>query len=137
MKKKLKRFIHKYILGRKYYRSGQCACCGECCTHIYVRHAKDVIKTEEEFEQLKHQHSFYTYLKVIGVDETGLIFECQNLKEDKTCAIHNMRPGICRRYPQEEIFLMGGALKEGCGYKFTPIDSFETVLQKVKKKNKK
>ena len=47
----------------------------------------------------------------------GLIFKCGNLVDGK-CKIHKKRPLICRKYPQEEIFTMGGALCEECGYKF-------------------
>ena len=54
------------------------------------------------------------------------------------CKIHKKRPGICRRYPQEELFLMGGTLAEHCGYRLEPIESFEDVFSKVNKKfNKK
>lgn len=94
------------------------------------------MQTEEEFEKLRLLHPFYTYLKVTGKDEIGLIFECTNIDEEtKLCKIHKKRPGICRRYPQEAIFMMGGELAENCGYKFTPIESFDEVLQNVKKKS--
>ena len=134
---KLKNLFLKHILRKKYYRVGACNGCGACCTHIYVKHQKGVVKTEDEFNKLRLLHPFYTYLEIIGEDETGLFFECTNLDKDtKKCKIHNKRPGICRRYPQEEIFLLGGTLKDDCGYKFIPIDSFEKVLDKIKKKNK-
>jgi len=131
---KLKKFYYTKILRRKYYRVGSCKGCGRCCHQIYVQHAKGVIQTEEDFEKLKYQHRFYTYLKVIGKDEIGLIFECQNLdKETHLCKIHKTRPGICRRYPQEEIFTMGGVLAEDCGYSLVPIETFEEVFEQVKK----
>jgi hypothetical protein len=134
MFKKLKKLFLTHILKRKYYRIGHCKGCGKCCKQIYVKHAKGVIKEEKDFENLKHQHRFYTYLKVVGKDEIGLIFECQNLdKEKNLCKIHKTRPSICRRYPQEEIFAMGGGLSDDCGFKLEPIESFEEVLQKIKK----
>ena len=137
MFEKLKKFYYLKILGRKYYRTGECKGCGRCCHQIYVKHAGGVIQNEKDFENLKYQHRFYTYLKVVGKDEIGLVFECTNLdKETKKCKIHKTRPGICRRYPQEEIFAMGGALSEDCGYKLVPIESFEEVMEKVKKGNK-
>ena len=108
------------------------------CMTLYVKHMKGVVKTKEEFKKLQLLHPFYSYLTIIGEDETGLFFECENLdKETQKCKIHKNRPGICRRYPQEEIFLLGGTLKDDCGYKFIPIESFENVLNKIKKKNKK
>jgi hypothetical protein len=137
MFKKIKKFFYLYILRKKYYRTGSCNACGRCCRQIYVKH-KHVIQTEEEFEKLRFMHPFYSYLKVVDKDETGLVFECENLdRETNKCRIHKKRPGICRRYPQEEIFTMGGVLAENCGYKLEPIVSFEEVFDKVKKKTKK
>ena len=133
---KLKKWYYLYILRRKYYRTGSCNCCGRCCQRIYVKH-KSIIQTESEFERLKKMHSFYTYLKVVDKDETGLVFECENLdKETNKCKIHKKRPEICRKYPQEEVFAMGGTLAENRGYKLIPIQSFEEVFEKVKKKLK-
>lgn len=129
---KFKQQFYSKILGRKYFRKGHCSCCGRCCTKIYVRHSKDVIKTEKEFENLKKGHFFYSYLKVIGKDDMGLIFECSKLDKDTgMCTVHSTRPAICRKYPQEEIFSMGASLAENCGYSFEPIFSFEEILKKV------
>ena len=135
MLKKLKRFFYLHILHRKYYRTGQCLGCGRCCQKIYVQTSKHVIKEEKEFERLKLLNRFYTYLEVIDKDETGLVFKC-NKQDPKTnlCTIHNNRPGICRRYPQEELFKMGGAIDDDCGYKMIPIVSFSEVLEKKLKK---
>ena len=138
MLKKLKKFYYTKILGKKYYRVGSCNGCGRCCRQIYVKHAKGVIQNEKDFENLKHQHRFYTYLKVTGKDEIGLIFECQNLDpETHLCKIHKTRPGICRRYPQEEIFIMGGTLADDCGYSLVPIETFSEVFDKIKDKKSK
>lgn len=133
---KLNNLFLRYVLRRKYKRTGSCANCGACCSHIYVRHMKGVIKEEKEFKKLQLLHSFYAGLKVIGEDEIGLVFECVYLDKDtKLCKIHKKRPGICRRYPQEEIFEMGGCLSPDCGYKLEPIVSFKEVLDKVAKSN--
>lgn len=133
----IRKFILSRILGKKYYRTGKCKACGKCCTKIYVKHYKHVIQDEKEFEKLKYLHRFYTYLKVIDKDETGLVFECMNLDpETHKCKIHKTRPGICRRYPQEELFSMGGALSDDCGYQMKPIIPFEEVLKKESKKKK-
>lgn len=133
--KSLKKFFYKNILRKTYYREGSCLGCGRCCKQIYVRHAGGVVQTEEEFKRLRLLHPFYTYLEVQGKDEIGLIFECTNLDEEtKGCKIHKKRPGICRRYPQEAIFMMGGELAPDCGYKFTPIESFDEIFLKIKKK---
>jgi len=134
---KLKKWFLANILKRHYYRTGKCKGCGRCCTHIYVKHFKHVVKDEKEFEKLQYIHSFYAGLKVIGKDDIGLIFECTHLDaETKKCKIHKIRPGICRRYPQEELFSMGGALSDDCGYKMEPIRTFAEVFEKTKQKRR-
>lgn len=131
----LKKWFLAKILKRHYYRTGKCNACGKCCTQIYVKHYKHVIQEEKEFAKLQYLHSFYSNLKVIGKDEIGLIFECQNLdKVTHKCKIHKKRPAICRRYPQEELFSMGGALSDECGYKMEPIISFDLILHNLEKK---
>jgi len=135
---KFKRFILSKILKKHYIRTGKCKGCGECCTHIYVKHFKHVLQDEKEFEKLQCLFSFYSGLKIIGKDELGLIFECTHLDpKTKRCKIHFRRPGICRRYPQEELFAMGGTLSDKCGYKMEPIISFKEVLNKIEKKQNK
>lgn len=132
---KLKKFIYTKILRRKYYRSGNCLGCGKCCKKIYVKTGNHVIQEEKEFEKLKYLHRFYGYLTVVDKDETGLVFSCSNLDEKTSlCKIHKDRPGICKRYPQEEIFAMGGELSQDCGYKMTPIVPFSEVFDKIVKK---
>lgn len=136
MLEKLKKFFLSRVLHRKYYRTGKCNACGKCCTQIYVKHYKHVVNDEKEFEKLRILHKFYDGLKIIGKDDIGLIFECTHLDpETHKCRIHKTRPGICRRYPQEELFSMGGALSEDCGYKMEPIVAFSEVFEKIKKKN--
>ena len=135
IKKNIKKIVDTKVLKKKYYRKGNCLGCGKCCKKIYVQTSKHVIQDEKEFEKLKFLHRFYTYLTVVDKDETGLIFSCSNLDEEtKLCKIHKNRPGICRRYPQEELFNMGGELSEDCGYKMVPIITFSEVLDKKLKK---
>ena len=89
---RLKKFYYTKILKRKYYRTGSCKGCGRCCKKIYVKNFKHVITDEKEFEQLQYLHRFYSYLKIIGRDETGLIFECTKLDpETNKCTIHKSR----------------------------------------------
>ncbi len=112
--------------------------CGRCCEKIYVKHGKQVLQDEEHFYKLRKMHKFYESLDLMGKDENGLIFACKNLdKETRKCKIHSRRAGICRKYPQEEIFKMGGDMARSCGYKFVPIFSFESVMESVKKSKSK
>lgn len=138
MFEKIRKFILSRILKKHYWRTGKCKGCGQCCSHIYVKHFRHVLKDEKEFKRLQYLHKFYSDLKIIGKDELGLIFECTNLdSETKRCKIHFFRPGICRRYPQEELFSMGGTLSDDCGYKMEPIIPFKEVLNDVEKHQKK
>jgi len=135
----IKKFFYTKFLKRKYYRYGKCNRCGRCCENIYVRHIKDVIKTEEEFEKIKSvdNYSFYKHITITGKDEFGLKFTCNRFdKEKRICKAHNKRPSICRNYPNEEIFSFGAQLLDECGYKFEPIISFKEILQKIKNKEK-
>lgn len=133
--KRVKKFVDSKILRKKYYRTGNCLGCGGCCKRIYIKHASHVVKDEKEFSRLQYLHRFYTYLTIVEKDETGLVFECSNLDPvTNLCKIHDKRPGICRRYPQEELFSMGGEIAETCGYKMKPMVSFSEVLQKELKK---
>jgi len=134
MLKKIKKFFYLKILRRKYYRVGECAKCGKCCKKIYVKNYNHVIKDEKDFKRLQFMHVFYSYLTIVDKDDIGLVFSCSNYDEELgICKIHKTRPGICRRYPQEEIFEMGGELSENCGYQFIPIESFSEVFKKVSK----
>ena len=91
----LKKFFLSKVLRRHYYRTGKCKACGKCCTQIYVKHYKHVVQDEKEFEKLQYLHRFYTYLKIIGKDDIGLIFECQNLDpETHKCKIHKSKKDI-------------------------------------------
>ncbi len=135
LKLEVQKFVAEKFFGKKYIRTGKCKSCGRCCQTIYVRHSSHVIKDVEEFEKLKTLHYFYTYLKVVDKTELGLVFECTKLDKEKgCCTAYSTRPLLCRQYPLEEIFMMGGHISEDCGYKFVPIKSFEEVLTKVKKK---
>ena len=132
---RFKKWFLANILRKKYYRTGKCKACGKCCTQIYVKHYKHVLQDEKEFKKLQYLHNFYANLKIIGKDDIGLIFECQNLDPvTHKCKIHKRRPGICRRYPQEELFSMGGALSDDCGYKMEPIVPFKDVMKKLSKR---
>lgn len=133
----LRNFFLSKVLRKYYRRSGKCRRCGQCCTHIYVKHFKHVLQDEKEFHRLQYLHKFYSDLNIIGKDELGLIFECKNLDpETKKCKIHFLRPGICRRYPQEELFAMGGTLSDECGFKMEPIIPFDKILKNIEKTQK-
>lgn len=130
------RLIAYYVLKKQYMRRGVCKSCGKCCESIYVRHSGGVIKTEEEFERLQSTHFFYGYLNIIDKNEQGLVFECTKLdKNTGRCTAYSSRAHICRKYPQEEMFNLGGELGEECGFYFEPIKKFEDVFKKIMESN--
>ncbi len=132
-----KKFFASKILGKKYIRKGKCNACGRCCQEIYVRHRHSIIKEEEEFYRLKKLHFFYSYLEIVAKNDTGLVFKCTKLDEEKgICTAYKHRAIICRQYPQEEIFMMGGFVSEDCGFEFIPIESFAKVFNKINKQYK-
>lgn len=127
-----KKFIAYKFLGKKYLRHGKCKACGKCCHGIHVRHSNNLIQDEEEFEKLKEQHYFYTFLEVVGKNDLGLIFACTKVHpETGKCTVYKQRALLCKTYPQEELFMMGGEISEECGYYFTPIKTFEEVFEQV------
>lgn len=132
----LKRFIYKYILRRKYFRYGSCNRCGDCCTKIYVRHRKGIIKDEAEFYKLQKLHPFYSGLSIVEKNENGIMFKCKHFNTEKhQCNIHKFRSSICRKYPSEDLFKFNAYISEKCGYYFKPIDKFSDILEQVQKRN--
>lgn len=132
-KEDLKKFYYKYILRKKYIRTGFCKKCGQCCQNIYIKHDNKVISDKIEFYKLNKKNKYLDF-EITGKDESGLIFKCKLLDENTNlCKNHKNRDFICRRYPQEEIFSFGAKLANGCGYKFEPVESFEDVFFKVVK----
>ncbi len=135
MLEKFKKWFFLKMLRRKYRRTGKCNSCGRCCQEIYVKHAGGVIQDEQEYNRLKKLHPFYTYLKIKYKGDDGLVFECTRLdKETGKCTDYKNRALLCKLYPQEEIFMLGGVISEDCGYKFIPLESFEEVLNRARKK---
>jgi Fe-S-cluster containining protein len=124
-----------YVCGKKYTRHGECKACGSCCKNISVKHGKNVIKTPEEFEQLQRKFPVYRMLRIMDNAQHGLVFQCVCL-DDETgkCTDYNNRPPICRNYPHETIFKLGGNLADSCGFTFKPIKSFNSVLAEVQNK---
>lgn len=136
--KNLKKLFLLKILRRKYERKGQCHGCARCCQEIYVKYAGGIVQDEQEYNRLKKFHPFYSYLKVKYKGEDGLVFECTRLdKKTGKCTDYKNRALLCKLYPQEEIFMLGGVISEDCGYHFIPLESFEEVFKKVRKKKNK
>lgn len=122
--------------GKLYNRTGECHSCGQCCTNIYLVHGNLPIATLADYERIKGQNPEYEYFKPVAETEDGVRFQCTHLQEDNRCAIYEDRPSFCRRYPTEDVLLLGGILAENCGYRFTPGISFSSHLAQTAKKKR-
>ena len=90
-----------------------------------------IIRTEEEFNQLKDVFPEYRRFQKREKDEDGLLrFTCKYVGEDNCCHDYYGRPQICRDYPNEELFIKGGIIASGCGYRFIPVEDFQKILDK-------
>lgn len=131
---KIKLLFYK-ITGKKYTKHGHCLGCGSCCKNISVKHGRNVIKTPEQFEILQRKFPVYRMFRIMDNIERGLVFQCVYLDDEiGRCTNYEKRPPLCRTYPHEAIFKLGGSLSEGCGYYFKPIKSFEKVLEEAENK---
>ncbi|MEI7473170.1 MAG: YkgJ family cysteine cluster protein [bacterium] len=133
-----RKFFASNVLGKKYIRTGKCKACGKCCDGINIKRAGKMLSDREEFEELKKQHYFYNFLNVVGESDFGLVFECKKLDKEKgICTAYHQRALLCREYPNEAIFMMGGTIGKNCGFEFTPIKTFDEVFSSIKKKSDK
>ena len=129
------RIFELVLLGKKYIREGKCLACGSCCRDIIIKNGSKIIDTPEYFEELKKKFPSYRNFKITGIDNDVLLFQCLLLDTNTgKCTDYNKRPPVCRNYPNEVIFKLGGSLSDNCGYSFRPIKSFEDVLAKEIKK---
>jgi Fe-S-cluster containining protein len=117
-----------------YIRKGACHGCGECCSGIYLVHGEKPITTIAEFNQLQPRHQDYQHFVPIEENDTGVMFRCKHLQEDKTCGIYEDRPLFCKKYPTEATLIYGGNLAERCGYNFKAKKHFSELLDKAAKK---
>jgi Fe-S-cluster containining protein len=112
-----------------YVREGKCNQCGACCTMVTLFIEGRPICTEEQFSQLKEVFPEYERFYIRDEDEHGhLLFTCRFLGKDYTCGDYKKRPFICRQYPSEKIFLKGGKLISGCGFRFIPVEDFGKII---------
>ena len=71
MKQKLKKFYYKYILRKKYIRTGSCLKCGQCCQNIYIKHDRKVLKDEQEYYNLNQKGKYLDFEIIDKVIKSG------------------------------------------------------------------
>lgn len=126
----------KPLEGRYYNRTGECHQCGACCQNIYLVHGGQTVRSLDELQRLQAQNGEYS--SFVPMEQTpeeletyGLKVQCEHLQPDNRCGVYERRPSFCRRYPMEEILLMGGKMADNCGYRFTLKQTFAQVLGHV------
>jgi len=119
--------------GRYYRRTGECHQCGACCQNIYLVHGGQTIRSSDELLRLQSENE--EYVSFVPMEQTpeeleayGLKVRCEYLQPDNRCGIYERRPSFCKRYPTEEILLMGGKMADNCGYRFAVKQTFSQVL---------
>ncbi len=105
-------------------RTGSCKRCGNCCRDFCIDlHVGGV--TDYEFTEYMRWLEAHVGVKAHIKDFKGRDVElqisspCKYLvdNEDGTysCAIHENKPDICKRYPEEDY---GDEISRKCGYRF-------------------
>ena len=103
--------------GKEYLVSGSCKGCGQCCERINLRNHAGWIRHEHQFQAMLNRLPGYRRFSISGLDKYGYLqFTCSKFKNGYGCTDYANRPDICKRYPNESLFLQGGQLVEGCGY---------------------
>ncbi len=126
----IKFYVNKF-LSPKYKISGKCNQCGQCCRMINFIHKGQIIKTEQEFEELKKIDKKYYHFYISGRDNEGnLIFTCKSLTGDNKCRDYLWRSLYCRKYPDadKKFIMAGGELLDGCGYRIGTTKNFSEYL---------
>jgi Fe-S-cluster containining protein len=115
-------------VGEFYLRTGSCTQCGKCCENIHLAYKGRYIAHSLQFRWLQLWSPEFRHFSPMGYSEQGVVFKCLALGADNTCTVYGARPGFCKRYPSENVMLLGRELPEDCGYSFKPIESFSSVI---------
>ncbi len=99
-----------------FYIGGACKKTGNCCEGIVLTVEGHLIETIEAFENARKKHAELTCFEPAGV---GSVFNCRNLKPDRTCADYANRPQLCRAYPANHFF-SGNRFYDDCGFRVIP-----------------
>ncbi|MBF0275734.1 MAG: YkgJ family cysteine cluster protein [Nitrospinae bacterium] len=126
----LYRYFFLQLSGKEVIVSGRCRQCGSCCKELSLDIDGEWIKSEKNFERLKSRYPEYDRMEITGRDSSGnLTFQCTWLSEENMCKDHENRLEICDTFPNKELYIMGGKLPDGCGYKLQAGVPFNKVLE--------
>lgn len=123
------RYLKMKLLGRQVIVRGACKNCGACCRKMSLHIGGSWIRSVRRFRKLVKEDPDYGRFEITGRDSNGYLeFRCNWLQPDGTCRDHENRLGICRTYPDEELYFVNGKLIKGCGYIFEEVPDFERLL---------
>jgi uncharacterized protein len=118
------------IIGDDMVRTGHCTQCGACCQNLYLEIGQKTIMTLQEFQDVQQKHpDQYGCFEPTGVTDVGVVFKCVNLGEDNLCQDYEHRPQLCHTYPSEDSVRGGRKLPKDCGFVFSPLSEFNTIMQ--------
>jgi hypothetical protein len=127
----LARWLWLKLRGKTIMVTGSCRGCGRCCTSICLEGPDGWLRSEAAFAKILAKYPEYSRFSIIGRDGQGfLLFACTWRTAEGSCAAHEERLTLCRRYPESSLAFAGGRLLPGCGYRFVEVVPFARVLRR-------
>ena len=124
------RYLRMRLLRREVVLRGSCRMCGRCCSEIAL-YSDGWVRSLEDFQKAREEIPGFDRLEPMGKDDYGnLTVRCTWLTEDGLCRDHENRLSMCRGHPNRWHYLSGADLAGYCGFRFEEIPSFERVLRK-------
>lgn len=125
------RFLCLKIRGKEVVRRGGCLLCGRCCQRIALEAGGRWLRRRADFQRVVKKNPEYRRFVPVGRDGQGfLLFSCSWYKEAAgICADYENRLPICRNFPDIELYFTGGDMVSGCGYSFTEVVPFSSILR--------
>jgi uncharacterized protein len=116
---------------------GSCRGCGSCCKNICLDGWSGWLRSERVFKNLVKKYPEYGRFEVIGTDSQGFIlFSCTWCTPRGTCRDYDNRLPLCANFPESSLVFTGGRLPVNCGYRFTEVVPFATILRQELSKKK-
>lgn len=131
------RHVYLKLAGKEYIIEGSCKSCGECCRLINLKYEKGWIRSLSQFEELIEDSPEYERFSVVSEGKNGFLqFTCTWLTESNICGDYPERLEICRKYPSKSLYLCGGQMLKGCGYRLNEVVPFKKYLERELKRRK-
>lgn len=104
----------------KYYRTGKCRQCGECCKNILIYMDKKFLRIRWLRNLAIWWNKYFNGLRLIGclINDGYMVFSCNYQNTDGSCGWYGWRAQFCREYPRNFKYFEIPTILKGCGYKF-------------------